>query len=150
METLNAKHLRGSTLPTKVAGVNLITLVHRNDARGPLAILGQDSAPLPFNPVRIFFTYQANQHARGAHAHRACEQILICTAGRLRVLVNDGKFEEIFDLTGPERALHIGPMVWAEQFDHEPGSVLLVLASHPYDEKDYIREPSLWRQELPP
>ena len=150
METLKAKHHRGSTLPTKVAGVNLITLVHRSDDRGPLAILGQDSAPLPFNPVRIFFTYQANQHARGAHAHRVCEQILICTAGHLRVLVNDGKSEEIFDLTGPERALHIGPMIWAEQFDHEPGSVLLVLASHPYDEKDYIRDRSLWRQELPP
>lgn len=150
METLSPQYHRGSTQPTKVAGVNLITLVHRSDARGPLAILGQDAAPLPFNPARIFFTYHANQHARGAHAHRICEQILICTAGRLKVLVNDGKSEETFDLTGPEHALHIGPMVWAEQFDHEPGSVLAVLASHPYDEKDYIRDSALWRQELLP
>ena len=150
MEALNDKTHRGSTQPTKVAGVRLITLVHRSDARGPLAILGQDSAQMPFNPVRIFFTYQANKHARGAHAHRICEQILICTSGHLRVLVNDGKTEEIFDLSGPERALHIGPMVWAEQFDHEPGSVLLVLTSHPYDEQDYIRDATTWRQELAP
>ena len=149
METLNARYHRGSTQPTKVAGVSLINLVHRSDARGPLAVLGQDSAPLPFNPSRIFFTYQANHNARGAHAHRVCEQILICPVGFVRVSVNDGNTKEIFDLTGPEQALHIGPMVWAEQFDHEPGSVLLVLASHPYDETDYIRDAAQWRQELP-
>ena len=149
MESLISKNHHGSTQPTKVAGVRLITLVQRDDARGPLTVLGQDLARMPFNPVRIFFTYQATRHARGTHAHRVCEQILICTAGRLKVLVNDGETEEIIVLSGPEQALYIGPMVWAEQFDHEPGSVLLVLASHSYDETDYIREAAQWRQELP-
>ena len=149
MDALNFQNHRGATHPTKVAGVRLITLVQRSDVRGPLAVLGQDSAQMPFNPARIFFTYQATLHARGAHAHRVCEQILICAAGRLKVLVNDGESEEIFDLTGPEQALHIGPMVWTEQFDHQPDSVLLVLASHPYDETDYIRDAAQWRQELP-
>lgn len=148
METLNISNHKGSTRPTAVSGVSIITLVQRCDARGPLAILGQDEAPLPFVPSRIFFTYKANEHARGAHAHRVCEQILICTSGRLEVLVSDGKSEEVISLTGPEQGLHIGPMVWAEQFDHLPDTVLLVLASHPYDENDYIRRSEQWRREL--
>ena len=31
-------------------------------------------------------------------------------------------------------------MVWASQFRYSPDAVLLVLASHPYDPDDYIRD----------
>jgi dTDP-4-dehydrorhamnose 3,5-epimerase-like enzyme len=138
----------GDTQPTTILGVNLITLVQHRDARGPLAVLGQDEARLPFIPARIFFTYQANAQSRGAHAHRVCEQILICTAGQLKVLVRDARGVEVILLNGPEQALHLGPMVWAEQYDHQPDTVLLVLASHAYDENDYIRDVAQWRREL--
>lgn len=143
-------HHPGATQATSVRGVSLITLVQHHDARGPLAVLGQDQAPLPFAPARIFFTYQANHRARGAHAHRHCEQILICAAGQLKVLVNDGLQSEIIHLTGPLQALHLHPMVWSEQFDHQPHTVLMVLASLPYDESDYLRTPEGWRQALVP
>lgn len=150
MDTLASPtlHHPGSNRPTSVRGVRLITLVQHRDARGPLAILGQDAAQLPFAPVRIFFTYEANEQARGAHAHRGCEQILICTAGSLQVRVSDGEDEETITLCGPEQALYLGPMVWAEQFHHQPGTVLMVLASHPYDETDYLRDVAQWRQAL--
>lgn len=141
-------NLHGSTLPTSVRGVKRIQLVCRRDHRGPLAVLGQDEAPMPFTPQRIFFTYEANEHSRGAHAHRVCEQLLICTSGSLNVRVSDGVTEAVLDLSGPQNAIYIGPMVWAEQFDHTPGAVLMVLASHPYDEADYIRNSDQWRAEL--
>ena len=47
--------------------------------------------------------------------------------------------EEIVELDSPDKGLYIGPMVWREMFDFEDEAVLLVLASHEYDESDYIR-----------
>jgi UDP-2-acetamido-3-amino-2,3-dideoxy-glucuronate N-acetyltransferase len=138
----------GGAHSTHVNGVRLISLVQHRDERGPLAILGQDAAQMPFPPARIFFTYEANELARGAHAHVLCEQILICASGKLKVLVRDGEREQIIPLTGPEQALHLGPLVWSEQFDHAPGTVLMVLASHPYDETDYLRTEAHWREAL--
>ena len=41
--------------------------------------------------------------------------------------------------SGLGQAVNFG-LVWASQFGYEPGRVLLVLASHPYDPADYIRE----------
>lgn len=136
----------GGISPTKVRGVHLITLVQHRDKRGPLAVLGQDEAALPFVPARIFFTYEANEHSRGAHAHRECEQILICTAGSIKVSVKDGQNEEVFQLSGPKQALHVGKLVWSEQFDHSPDAVLMVLASQPYEESDYIRNAEQWQK----
>ena len=134
----------GATVPSVVRGVARIALLQRCDHRGPLAVLGQDDAPLPFAPARVFITYDGNDASRGAHAHIACEQVLICVSGKVSVLVRDGENVETIELSSPKDAVHIGPMVWAEEFDHSPGAVLVVLASHPYDEADYIRNMDAW------
>lgn len=137
----------GATTPTKVKGVSRIKLLHRCDHRGPLAVLGQDGAPLPFVPQRIFLTYDPNENSRGAHAHRRCQQVLLCTSGSIKVKVHDGIHEEVITLDSPREALWLGPMIWAEEFNHSQGAVLLVLASDPYDESDYIRDFNNWMQE---
>jgi hypothetical protein len=76
--------------------------------------------------------------------------VLVCTAGSLRVLVDDGVNREEILLSGPQEALYIPPMVWAEQFGHSPDAVLLVLASHPYDPDDYLRTRAAWLAALNP
>jgi UDP-2-acetamido-3-amino-2,3-dideoxy-glucuronate N-acetyltransferase len=136
----------GETLSSQVTGVKLIKLVQRGDHRGDLAVLGQGDAPLPFVPVRLFLTYRSNELSRGAHAHRACEQLLICVTGKVRVLVDDGVHRQVVALANPSEAVYIPPMVWAEEFEHSPDAVILVLASHPYDEADYIRDRAQWEQ----
>jgi UDP-2-acetamido-3-amino-2,3-dideoxy-glucuronate N-acetyltransferase len=138
----------GATRPTGVVGAQRIALVQRRDERGPLAVLGQDEAPLPFVPKRVFITYEANERSRGAHAHRICEQILICVSGSVRVRVRDGVSEEVVELSSPAEGLYVGQMVWAEEFEHSLNAVILVLASHAYDEGDYVRDPAVWRAEL--
>ena len=42
-------------------------------------------------------------------------------------------------LDSPTRAIYAPPMTWVRLADFSPGTVLLVLASHRYDERDYIR-----------
>ncbi len=140
--------VEGETQPAGVSGVKLIKLVQRGDQRGDLAILGQGEAPLPFVPVRLFLTYRSNELSRGAHAHRACEQLLICVTGKVKMLVDDGTHRKVIALTSPSEAVYIGPMVWAEEFDHSADAVILVLASLPYDEADYIRTHAEWQQAL--
>ena len=43
-------------------------------------------------------------------------------------------------MNSPEIGVHVPPLVWAIQYRHAADSVLLVMASHPYDPCDYIRD----------
>jgi hypothetical protein len=40
--------------------------------------------------------------------------------------------------------LYIPPLTWGSQYQFSSDAVLLVLASHEYDDKDYIREYGLF------
>lgn len=93
-----------------------------------------------FTIKRIFFQYQIppNQ-TRGNHSHKECHQILIAVSGSFVVNVNDGKNKKQFRLDDPSIGLHIPPGVWADQRSFSPTAVCLVLASHYFEESDYIR-----------
>jgi hypothetical protein len=43
-------------------------------------------------------------------------------------------------LNSPDRGLYIPPLTWGNQFQFSNDAVLLVLASHEYDDADYIRD----------
>jgi hypothetical protein len=47
---------------------------------------------------------------------------------------------ESFTLDSPTKGLLIGNLIWHEMRDFSPDCVLVVLASEPYDEADYIRD----------
>jgi UDP-2-acetamido-3-amino-2,3-dideoxy-glucuronate N-acetyltransferase len=137
----------GGRLDLQVRGACLITLRQHTDHRGPIAILGQGEATLPFEANRIFLTYNVTG-GRGAHAHRECQQLLLCPAGSVTILLDDGTTSERVTLSAPWQALYVPPMVWAEQYDHSPDAVLMVAASHPYAAEDYLRTLEEWRAAL--
>ena len=117
---------------------HLIEFPTFSDERGVLAVL--DEAMVPFPIRRVFFVYDIpNRYVRGEHAHRACHQFLVCTTGSVRVHLDDGTEQSDVTLTSPDQGLHIPPMTWASQYQFASGTVLMVLASHPYDASDYIR-----------
>ena len=125
--------------PTGVGGVDVHTLTAARDERGALAAL--ELADCPFEPRRIFAVYDVpSESVRGAHAHRACHQFLVCVAGRLTCLVDDGESSDEIEMDGPSIGIHIPPLVWGTQWRYTKDAVLLVLASHPYDADDYIRD----------
>jgi UDP-2-acetamido-3-amino-2,3-dideoxy-glucuronate N-acetyltransferase len=43
-------------------------------------------------------------------------------------------------LDDPTLGVYIPPGIWGSQFRYDSDAVLLVLASHPYDSEDYIRD----------
>ena len=96
---------------------------------------------IPFAVKRIFYLYDIpGGESRGAHAHIECHQFLIAASGSFEVLLDDGKTKRLVQLNRPYIGLHIPPKVWASEINFSSGSICLVLASHCYDEADYIRD----------
>lgn len=111
-----------------------------NDKYGKLVpIEGGDS--IPFNIERVYYIYEVNEEKRrGFHSHKDLEQVLICTHGSVKILLKTPTEEKIVTLDDPSKGLYVGIDIWREMYDFDDEAVLLVLASHHYDEKDYIRE----------
>ncbi|MBZ9860565.1 WxcM-like domain-containing protein [Mesorhizobium sp. CA12] len=130
----------GDRMALGVGGCELWRLPHFSDLRGELAPLefGQN---LPFKPLRSFLVYGVpSDKVRGEHAHRQCHQFLIATHGRLSVVVDDGHDRKEVSLADPSIGLYLPPGVWGIQYKFQPDTALLVMASHPYDAGDYIRD----------
>ena len=129
-----------SVEPVGVRGV----VIHRTpvikDMRGNLLAREIDRG-LPFVPKRCFTVFAVpSKEVRGAHAHRALEQLLICLTGSISVVVDDAVSRQEIVLDSPELALHVPPMVWAIQYKYSADAVLLVMASDLYKADDYIRD----------
>lgn len=117
----------------------LVQLRKATDMRGSLVVaeLGSD---LPFVPQRFFIVYDVpSRDIRGEHAHRECEQFLICIKGAVRAITDDGTTREEFLLDSPEVGLYMPAMTWGTQYAYTPDAILAVFASLPYDSEDYIR-----------
>ncbi|MEE0045223.1 MULTISPECIES: FdtA/QdtA family cupin domain-containing protein [Eggerthellaceae] len=96
---------------------------------------------LPFDIKRVYCTYGvAAGTKRGKHAHRALRQMLICPYGEIEVLLDDGRQKEVVLLNDPSRGLIVEPFVWHEMVWCKDESVLMAVASMPYEESDYIRD----------
>jgi acetyltransferase-like isoleucine patch superfamily enzyme/dTDP-4-dehydrorhamnose 3,5-epimerase-like enzyme len=123
-----------------VPGVELLTLHVAADIRGKLTV-GEVEKGLPFVPQRIFMVHDVpNRETRGEHAHRECHQLLICVTGHCVAVADDGKARQEFLLNTNSRALYMPPRIWGTQYQYSEDAVLLVLASHPYDPDDYVRD----------
>ena len=94
---------------------------------------------IPHPVKRLFFISPEGNSTRGDHAHLDCWQTLMCIKGKILITVDDGINKQIVDLSSYGQALTIPPELWCRQ-DYSPNSSLVVLCSHPYDEKDYIRD----------
>jgi UDP-2-acetamido-3-amino-2,3-dideoxy-glucuronate N-acetyltransferase len=124
-----------------VRGVHVQRFAEFTDLRGSLTAGEMLDGGIPFTPRRWFLVYDVpSREVRGEHAHRLCEQFLVCVSGQVSVAVDDGEHRGEVLLDQPTLGVYIPPLVWASQFRYDLDSVLLVFASHPYDAGDYIRE----------
>ncbi|NCT16568.1 MAG: WxcM-like domain-containing protein [Flavobacteriales bacterium] len=115
-----------------------VSKVH-NEA-GNITVI-ENGINIPFDVKRIYYLYDIpGGEARGGHAHFELEQYLIAASGSFDVILDDGKNRKIVTLNRPNLALHIVPGLWRELDNFSSGSISLVLASHTYDESDYIRD----------
>lgn len=122
------------------SSAQLIDLASFVDQRGNL-VVGELPSSLPFEVKRFFYVSNVPEgEPRGIHAHKECHQFLICVAGTVKAMVDDGEHRHVFTLSSNGQGLHMPPLTWGCQYDYSEDAVLLVLASHPYDADDYIHE----------
>lgn len=128
-------HPRGED-SLSVSKVRLLDIIHLPEPNGNLAFI-----ELPVFASRIFYIYGVKVgDVRGHHAHRECEQFLICLSGTVNITCDDGATRQVYTLDTPLKGLYIPPMVWSEQYYYSKETILVGLASHPFDEGDYIRD----------
>lgn len=118
---------------------NLFHLRQVGDRNGHITSIN-NNIEIPFSVKRIFYLYDIpGGESRGAHAHKACHQFLVAASGSFEVLLDDGLSKRQVLLNRPNLGLHIPNGIWASEINFSSGSICLVLASHEYDEQDYIR-----------
>lgn len=109
------------------------------DSRGALTV-GEVPSELPFQPNRFFIVHDVpSVELRGEHAHKECEQFLMCVNGSCRVMVDDGTSRCEVILDKPDVGIYMPALIWGTQYRYSPDATLLVFASHAYDPGDYIR-----------
>ena len=123
-----------------VSDCSVIELPKIENRSGNLTSI-QNSIEIPFDIKRIFYLYDIpGGKDRGAHAHLECHQFLIAGSGSFDVLLDDGKSKKLVTLNQPYKGLHVPPGIWASEVNFSSGAICLVMASHKYDETDYIRD----------
>jgi WxcM-like, C-terminal len=118
----------------------IITLPRVTDPRGNLTFV-EAGEHIPFEIQRVYYLYDVpGGESRGAHAHRALEQLVIAASGSFTVSIDDGQNRQEFFLSRSYFGLYIPRMVWRQIDNFSSGSVCLVLASRRYEESDYVRD----------
>ncbi len=131
---------QGNKNPVTVFDCHIYQLPRISAESGHITAV-HNSIDVPFDVKRVFYIYDIPAgEDRGAHAHKDCHQFLIAASGSFEVFVNDGIHGKTLFLNQPFMGLHIPPGIWAQEQNFSSGSICLVLASHLYDESDYIRD----------
>lgn len=125
---------------------NILQLPKVHDRAGNITAI-ENNIHLPFDVERVFYLYDVpGGEKRGGHAHKELQELIIAVSGAFDVLMDDGKNKKIIHLDRPFIGLHITQGVWRELLNFSSGAICLVLASHKYDEDDYIREYSQFKK----
>lgn len=111
-----------------------------SDARGHLTVV-EAGREVPFPISRIFYVYGLRRGAeRGGHAHRNFHELVVCLAGSIEVVVDDGRRQKTLVLKDPAHGVHVPPMLWVQVRTLSAGTVYLVLASARYAKSEYVRD----------
>jgi dTDP-4-dehydrorhamnose 3,5-epimerase-like enzyme len=119
--------------------IKILNFVPLGDHRGSLVAL-EEFENIPFPIKRVYYIFNTEKGvSRGFHAHKKLQQLVVCVTGECRMLLDNGKEREEVWLDSPTKGLLIGDNTWREMHDFSSDCVLMVLASEPFNEIDYIR-----------
>jgi len=125
---------------SRINECRIITLNRHHHPNGNLTSVN-NSVELPFDIKRTFYIYDVpGGAARGGHSHYECQEFIIAISGSFDVTVDDGTDQYTYTLNRPYQGLLIAPGIWRTLQNFSSGSVCLALASHHFDESDYVRD----------
>jgi len=118
---------------------SIIGLDKHSHEKGNISIV-ENGLEGPFDINRVYYLYDIpGGEDRGAHAHKELRQLIIAASGSFDIVLDDGNVKRSITLNRPYIGLLVVPGIWRELVNFSSGSICMVLASHKYDENDYIR-----------
>ena len=140
LETLKSLKKINMSKTSSIFDCSIITLYKIHRVKGNLTAINNFSE-LPFDVKRVYFLYDVpGGEARGGHAHKELQQLIVAASGSFDLIVDDGKVKRTFHLNRPYQGILMPSGLWRELNNFSSGSICLVLASHEYSEDDYIRQ----------
>jgi hypothetical protein len=129
-----------------VQDCHVLDLPEIRDTQGSLTPV-HSNVEIPFAIERVYYLYDIPaEAARGGHAHREIEEVLVAALGSFDVLLDDGHERRTVTLRRGNSGLYLPKMIWRELVDFSAGAICVVLASGPYAEADYIRDVADFRR----
>jgi dTDP-4-dehydrorhamnose 3,5-epimerase-like enzyme len=127
-------------IKSSVYDCSMIELPVNHREKGNLTVI-ENGRHIPFDVHRIYYLYDVPAgESRGGHAHKELVQLIVAASGSFDIVLFDGNVKRAVTLNRPFNGLLVVPGIWRELNNFSSGSVCLVLASHEYDDNDYIRE----------
>lgn len=125
--------------------IDFIPLQVHGDERGALVSLERKNN-IPFDIRRVYYIFDTKKGVtRGFHAHRKLKQVAIAVKGSCRFILDNGVERVSVILDNPTQGLLIDSFIWREMTDFTEDCVLMVLADMEYEELDYIRDYSIFK-----
>ena len=125
---------------SNIFNCNVYSLPKIHNRAGNITPLN-NSIDIPFDIKRVYYLYDIPAgEIRGGHAHKELHQLIVAVSGSFDVTLDDGYNKKTVTLNQPNFGLHIIPGIWRDLSNFSSGAICVVLASHEYDEKDYIRD----------
>jgi hypothetical protein len=119
---------------------SIIEIDKHHDEKGNISVI-ENGKTIPFDVRRVYYLYDIpGGESRGGHAHKELRQLIVAVSGSFNVMLDDGNVKRTYTLNRPYQGLLVVPGIWRELDDFSSGSVCLVLASHKYDDADYLRD----------
>lgn len=124
----------------------IIELPKYLDVRGNLSF-AEELKHMPFSIRRVYWLYDVpGGVARGGHAEKNNEELIIALSGAFEIVVDDGNKSKTFVLNRSYYGLYIPNGLWREIKEFSTNALALEFGSIPYSADDYIRDYDVYKE----
>lgn len=119
-----------------IQNCKIIELPKIQDPRGNLSFIEEDEH-FPFEIKSTYWIYDMrNGKITGDHTLKQHNEMIVALSGSFDVVVDDGTNRKIFSLNRPYFGLYIPSGIWRQMENFSTNSLILILSSDVYFEKD--------------
>ncbi len=144
LKGLVLQHLRkyGQMKEIKVKHSGYVEVPRMENPEGGNLSFMEGNRHIPFDIKRVYFINQLENavNTRGKHAHRETEQVIFCVQGDFMLDLDDGETTQTIRMVKDNVGVLLGAKLWHSMRAFSRDCVMLVIASAPYEEADYIRD----------